>query len=329
MMDFSDLTILITCYNSENYLTNIEAVLDTAIESKACAVIVDDGSTDRTLEKLKNLSKRLPQITIIDSANLGSASARNLALQNTVTRFGVFLDADDRLNLEALSNLLRSLKNSGANHGLGNFLSLPKNTLGAVPKGLTDSVINSCDYRDELFRNMGYWRYIYDVRELRKAKLNFEPTFAEVGSHYFILDDAYFLMKFFGIEFKLYVGDHLDPFYNYNVGEINKYRWNRYLKQVKSIPLASRIVLRTAKQNKHIDLDWFCTTLLNFTFESTNRLPLSLYISCIPNSFRFAIEAGPERGQPYSLIAANIFQAAKNSIATSLPYKVFRKKNKG
>jgi len=329
MMDFSDLTILITCYNAENFMVNLEKVLSRALKASAVAVIVNDGSTDHTLENLRKLAATYPGITIVDSSNLGSASARNLALREVKTKYGVFLDADDSLNLPNLSELFRTYKNSGATHAIGNFVSLPMKTLGGMPTGKSNTVIKSSDHRDELFRNMGYWRYIYDVTSLRESGLSFEPTFEEVGSKFFILDDAYFLMKLIATNFELYVGSSTKPIYNYIVGDIDTVRWKRYLGQVRLIPLASRILLQKEKTKSRVDRDWFRSSILDFTFEQTYRLPLSLFLRSIGDLTRLRFEGHYKKDMFAQRMANNLMRSSKNSISGTCLYKSIKKLNLG
>jgi glycosyltransferase involved in cell wall biosynthesis len=56
--------------------------------------VVDDGSTDRTLERLATLDD--PRLHILQQANAGTAAARNNALERANGKYVAFLDADDR-----------------------------------------------------------------------------------------------------------------------------------------------------------------------------------------------------------------------------------------
>ena len=55
-------------------------------------LVVDDGSTDRSIELVESLS--VP-VKIIHQANAGPAAARNTGLQNASGEYIAFLDADD------------------------------------------------------------------------------------------------------------------------------------------------------------------------------------------------------------------------------------------
>lgn len=58
-------------------------------------VAVNDGSTDRSLEILREYEKLSPKFTVIDQTNAGQGSARNRALEAARGRYVLFVDADD------------------------------------------------------------------------------------------------------------------------------------------------------------------------------------------------------------------------------------------
>lgn len=56
--------------------------------------VVDDGSTDKTLERLATIGD--PRLHVLQQPNSGTAAARNAALSRAQGRYIAFLDADDR-----------------------------------------------------------------------------------------------------------------------------------------------------------------------------------------------------------------------------------------
>ncbi len=59
-------------------------------------IIVDDKSTDRTVEIVESYMEKDPRIKLIKlEKNSGSAIARNTAMDNAKGRYLAFLDSDD------------------------------------------------------------------------------------------------------------------------------------------------------------------------------------------------------------------------------------------
>ena len=66
-------------------------------------ICVDDGSTDNTLEVLKEYEKKDNRIKVISQSNGGAGKARNTGLDNSTGDYLAFLDADDLYDPDMLS----------------------------------------------------------------------------------------------------------------------------------------------------------------------------------------------------------------------------------
>jgi glycosyltransferase involved in cell wall biosynthesis len=87
------LTCITTTYNDgQTALTAISSILAQSFEDFQY-IIVDDGSTDDTIDVLNALTD--PRVTIIRQANDGLSSARNKALPHVRGDYVCFLDSDD------------------------------------------------------------------------------------------------------------------------------------------------------------------------------------------------------------------------------------------
>ncbi len=92
-----NISVIIPVYNAAAY---IEKAVSSALFHKEVkeVVLVNDGSTDNSLEIIKQLQKTDNRIKIYhheNSSNKGRSASRNLALQNATQPFIAFLDADD------------------------------------------------------------------------------------------------------------------------------------------------------------------------------------------------------------------------------------------
>ncbi|KAA8719126.1 glycosyltransferase [Lactococcus garvieae subsp. garvieae] len=102
-------TVIIPCYNAEK---NIEATIQSVLEQtigpeKLHILLINDGSSDGTQDKLEQLQTAHPEIvTVITQANQGVAKTRTKGISMTETAYLTFLDADDILEPYFLENLL-------------------------------------------------------------------------------------------------------------------------------------------------------------------------------------------------------------------------------
>lgn len=87
-------SIGIPCYNQAEYLP--EAIESALAQTIPCEiVVVDDGSTDKTLEIAKSYESK--GVKVVSQVNKGLPSARNTAIMNTSGEYFLPLDADDIL----------------------------------------------------------------------------------------------------------------------------------------------------------------------------------------------------------------------------------------
>jgi len=91
-------SIVIPAYNEEECIADcvdeLRGVMDGLGEDYE-VIVVDDGSTDATLERLRELKARCPQLRVLSfEANAGETAAMDAGLKNARGEFVVTMDAD-------------------------------------------------------------------------------------------------------------------------------------------------------------------------------------------------------------------------------------------
>ena len=101
-----NLQIIVPMYNVKRYIGQcLDSILQQNTSYSFCVFVVDDGSTDGSMEYVKNRYQD-SRIILISKSNEGTASARNLAIEEIFADYVMFVDADDKLKQGAISNLL-------------------------------------------------------------------------------------------------------------------------------------------------------------------------------------------------------------------------------
>lgn len=97
-------SIVIAVYNRENFITRaLESLLNQSFKNWE-AIIVDDCSTDGTLDSIKPFLSDSRLNLIISKKNLGVAKARNLGINNAIGNYITFLDSDDEYKSNHLTS---------------------------------------------------------------------------------------------------------------------------------------------------------------------------------------------------------------------------------
>ncbi|HXC48576.1 MAG TPA: glycosyltransferase [Candidatus Sulfotelmatobacter sp.] len=100
-------TVLIPAYNEESVIVQtVQSVLLSDLDDIR-VIVVDDGSSDRTLELLESNFDKNNNVQIIHQVNRGKAAALNNALSHAKTEFVVTIDADTEIEPDAIRKLLR------------------------------------------------------------------------------------------------------------------------------------------------------------------------------------------------------------------------------
>lgn len=101
-------------YNAQDYLRPaLDSVVDQTLREIEI-ICIDDGSTDKSLEIVKEYQKADPRIRIVTENNAGPAAARNKGIVRARGKYIAFLDADDFYEF----NLIEELYNLSEKEGL-------------------------------------------------------------------------------------------------------------------------------------------------------------------------------------------------------------------
>lgn len=102
------ISVIIPLYNKKDYvLKTIKSVLNQTYPYFEL-IIVDDGSTDESLNVIKQISD--DRLIIIQQNNSGVSAARNKGVENATCDYVAFLDADDWWDITFLEKMVFLLK---------------------------------------------------------------------------------------------------------------------------------------------------------------------------------------------------------------------------
>lgn len=103
------LSIVVPVYNVEKYISRcLDSIFTQSIDSDIYEVIVvDDGSPDNSLSIIESYQTRHKNLKIISKKNGGLSSARNVGFSEAIGQYVWFVDSDDWLTDNSVSQALR------------------------------------------------------------------------------------------------------------------------------------------------------------------------------------------------------------------------------
>ena len=186
---FPELSVIITSFNDGDLLGQL---LDNCI--KCCSmnvelIVIDDGSTDSTFSVAKDYSQKLSQLRVFRQSNRGLGSARNLGISVMRGRFGVFLDADDLLDIDLVSQhilpAMRAEKLDFALFQTDNFTEdeslqmevVRANRYFSKSRAVETLTLSGSELATELEKHNSFsvsaWQFVWDAAFLRERKIRF------------------------------------------------------------------------------------------------------------------------------------------------------------
>lgn len=108
------ISIIIPVYNAESFIKDaIESIQNQTSKSWEL-ILIDDGSTDKSLDILKKFETKDKRIKVFSQNNSGPMAARKKGVKESSGDWITFLDSDDCLELNALSIFKEKTKHNNS-----------------------------------------------------------------------------------------------------------------------------------------------------------------------------------------------------------------------
>lgn len=105
-----EFSIIISLYNTEKYIAEcLDSLINQSLKEYE-VIIINDGSTDSSLQKCLDISKKENKIKIISQENCGVSKARNRGIEEAKGKYILFVDSDDYLEQDMLERIKPYLK---------------------------------------------------------------------------------------------------------------------------------------------------------------------------------------------------------------------------
>ena len=173
-MDNFKVSVIVPVYNSCEYIgSTLDSIINQDFSSFEL-IVIDDGSTDNSLEIIKEkLSKSTISYEIIHQENAGVSCARNVGIEKASGEYLVFVDSDDYIT----GNHLSELYNGETDFSLIQFIKKDGDKLSTPDHYSKRSM--SCDefikkeLKMEIYFN--FWQLMYKASIIKDNNIRFSP----------------------------------------------------------------------------------------------------------------------------------------------------------
>ena len=311
-------SIIVPIYNAEKYLNKCLDSLTKQTKKELEFILVNDGSTDKTEEIIKEYQDK--RIKYFKNKNQGIGKTRNFGISKSSGKYLMFIDSDDYLEKDACEILYKKISKEGADLAICDFykvyengkteeIHLPKFSSTTLKK--TPSLINDI--------NLSPWNKIYKRELITKNNLKFIENLKYEDAPFVInaMDKAKKIVK-------------VDECLNYYVIHGNSETTVRDKKCFDILKIVA-IIRENLKEKKYLkeEIDKLTVRILtNYTIQQRNQKDKKIGLEFVDEAFKYLKKEVPDykKNKYYKKRGLLKRTIEKNKTLTKLYLKLHRNK---
>lgn len=212
--ELPEISVVVPVFNVAKYIKpGLESLIDQDFEKPYEIILIDDASTDGSIDICKEYAANYPEgiILIENQDNAGVSVARNLGIDRARGKYLAFFDPDDILPLEAFSRLYAAAEKHQADIVKGNLTLFDEQTRKPAPDEVRSTTLLEGEavltalYEHRLIRGhiagkllrrdrLGAIRLPVGVR-MAQDLLYFSEVFSRARSLVLLAEDVYWYRK--------------------------------------------------------------------------------------------------------------------------------------
>ena len=198
------ISVIVPVYNVEKYLKRcVDSIINQSYQYLEI-ILVDDGSKDRSSELCDKYAERYQNIKVVHKKNAGLGYARNTGLEIATGKYVAFVDSDDYIAGNMISNLYNDIKKSNADACIGGFCRVCGNKIDTRINNLAKKTFTTDEIKSYIiprmlgkrpdgtdYIEMSVWKVLFRMDIIREFGLRF-PSERELISEDIVFDLDYY-----------------------------------------------------------------------------------------------------------------------------------------
>ena len=236
--NYPKISIIMPIYNSENFIKeSLNSLINQTFKNFEL-ICVNDGSTDNTLNILREYEKKDERIKIINQDNMGAGIARNVGMKNAKGDYLMFLDSDDIFEQKMLEELFITFITNNVDIVICNSINFnSENKLFTKNYLISNKKINktfsSFDIKKDFFNLFIWWPWdkIFKKKFIENLGINFQNL--KSTNDLFFIASSVIIAKNISFIDKIFINHRVG---NKNSIENSRYKtWENFYYALKSL----------------------------------------------------------------------------------------------
>lgn len=169
-------SFIVPVYNVENYISECLFSIFEINSFSYELIIVNDGSTDSSMDKIRDICQKRNNVLCIEQENKGLSAARNVGIIAAKGEYLFFVDSDDKISASNLQRIIKGIKGK-EDIIIANFYTFNNNNIilnaNRIPNG---RIGTGCFFLQKYYLNDIYtvvWRSLYRKDFINKYSFRF------------------------------------------------------------------------------------------------------------------------------------------------------------
>ena len=168
-------SIIVPVFNSEKYLKKcIKCLVEQTLKDIEI-IIINDGSTDKSLNIIKDFQKKYSNIICINNKNNGIGYSRNCGIEKANGKYISFIDSDDYIELDMMEKLYNFCEENKLDIAVCDYYKINDITKQKSTIKIDDFEITTLNENKDLIYKINHspWNKLYKKELLTKNKIYF------------------------------------------------------------------------------------------------------------------------------------------------------------
>jgi|SRR5690625_3595267 len=147
-------SIIVPVYNKEKYLErSLNSLMNQSLEDIEI-ILIDDGSSDNSLELCKTFQKKDNRIKVIPQQNQGVSVARNTGIKHATGEYIGFTDPDDWVEKDMFLKMYKKSEETNSSVCISNYSQDTKDNTIKQELNVTKDILDSKDIDEQILSKL-------------------------------------------------------------------------------------------------------------------------------------------------------------------------------